>query len=133
MAKINTTCKTCGTQYYHCYTCPADLYHPSWQALFHEENCREIFTILGRHGQGLISAEEAKELLANCDLSQKDTFNDGIKNHITLVCGTDTIVKEEIVNEEDVISDEEFVVNANDNSTTLMSFKTKKKKNKGKK
>ena len=132
MAKINTTCKTCGVQYYHCYACPADLYHPSWKALFHEENCQEIFTILGRHGQGLISAEEAKELLAQCDLSQKNTFNESIKNHIALICGEDVAVKEEIVNEENTTSCKESVVSAENASATLMPFKAKKKHGKNK-
>lgn len=102
MGKLNRTCLTCQSQYYYCFSCPSDLQHPSWKSAFDTENCKEIFNILSRHGQGKISNEEAKELLNKCDLTKKDTFAENIKNHINQIFGIEIVneIKEEKIEEE---------------------------------
>ena len=94
MGKLNKTCLVCQKSYHYCYSCPTDLQNPSWKNLFDTEQCKEIFNILSRNGQGMITDEEAKELLSKCDLTQKDTFADNIKNHIDKICGNNVAVKE---------------------------------------
>ena len=85
MAKLNRTCLVCGKQYHYCYSCPSDLQNPSWKNLFDNENCKKIFNILCRHGQNMITDEEAREMLAECNLSHKEEFNESIKDHLNRV------------------------------------------------
>ena len=94
MGKLNKTCLVCQTPYRYCYTCPTDLQNPSWKNLFDTEQCKEIFNILSKNGQGIITDDEAKELLDNCDLSQKDAFAVNIKTHINNLYGYDTVEEE---------------------------------------
>lgn len=74
MAKANRTCKVCGTKYYYCPSCPDEL-RPSWYGMFHDENCKNIFTILTNHFLGKITKSDAKNQLKKCDLSNKDSFD----------------------------------------------------------
>lgn len=90
MSKLNKTCFLCQQQYSYCYSCPTELQYQSWKNLFDTENCKEIFNILCRHGQSTITDEEAKELLEQYDLSQKDSFTDNVKKHIDQIfCASD--------------------------------------------
>ena len=146
MGKLNKTCLVCNKQYHHCYSCPTDLQHPSWMELFDKENCKNIFNILSRHGQKMIINEEAKELLNQCDLSQKDNFADNIKNHINQIFCIDVneeINEEQIVEnvveniEEEITVSNETVVEevveeeTTENTTTILPrYKNNKKNNK---
>ena len=104
MGKLNKTCLVCGKNYHYCYSCPSDLQNPSWKNLFDTEECKEIFNILCKNGQGMITDDEAKELLSKYDLTQKDSFVDNIKNHIDKVFGNIVVVEE---TEEVIKADEE--------------------------
>ena len=150
MGKLNRTCMVCKMQYYHCYSCPSDLQNPSWKSIFDNENCKDIFNILSRHGQGKITDEEAKELLSKCDLTKKDTFAENIKNHINQIFGVEIVneikeekiekevvepvVKEVAVVNETVLEEVEKVSETNseetteNTTTTLPKFKKSSKK-----
>jgi hypothetical protein len=51
-------------------------------ATFCSENCRDIFKTLCSYGTGAISAEECKELLDCCDLSNKDSYKESTRNTV---------------------------------------------------
>ena len=143
MGTLNKTCLVCGSNYHYCYTCPSDLRNPSWKNIFDVENCKDIFNILSKHGQGMISDEEAKELLGKCDLSQKETFSTNIKNHIDRIVSVKKVNNDEmdketednnveevpVINEtvlEEIATTEELV----ENPTTIFPKYRSNKKNK---
>ena len=101
MGKLNKICYVCNKSYKHCYSCPSDLNHPSWMEMFDTENCKNIFNILCKHSQKMITEEEARVQLKGCDLSQKEHFADHIVEHINRVLGNDNVSDEkEIVESE---------------------------------
>ena len=68
-------CTVCGKEYEFCPDCREYALQPSWKNIYHDENCREIAHILTAVGR-TITAEEAKEKIAKCDLTNKDNFNE---------------------------------------------------------
>ena len=99
MGKLNKQCFVCGEKYSYCYSCPSDLQNPTWRTLFDTENCKNIFNILCRHGQGKITDEETRNLLNECDLTYVDKFNESLKNHFDKVFSS-TVKEETIVTKE---------------------------------
>lgn len=103
MGKLNRICLVCGEQYKYCYSCPSDLQNPSWKNLFDNENCKKIFNILCRHGQNMITDEETREQLKECDLSNKEHFNANIQKHLDKVFNVvvdrniEEVIKEDVV------------------------------------
>lgn len=72
MAKKNRECLTCGEKYSYCPNC--NRKDPSWKSEFHTENCKNIFQICTQYNVGLLTKEEAQEVLNACDLSNKENF-----------------------------------------------------------
>ena len=62
-------CVLCGKEYEFCPTCNKDKHKPLWYKLYHDENCKSIFEALNNYNFELATKEEAKEILAKCDLS----------------------------------------------------------------
>lgn len=81
MAKLNRVCKVCGSKYRYCPSCETDL-RPTWYAMFHDENCKNIFMILTDEFLKKITTLEAKKELKKCDLSNSDNFTESIKKHL---------------------------------------------------
>ncbi len=73
--RYRRTCTVCGKEYEFCPDCREYALQPSWKNIYHDENCREIAHILTAVGR-TITAEEAKEKIAKCDLTNKDNFNE---------------------------------------------------------
>lgn len=100
MAKRNNrTCICCGEKYRYCNSCQEDALKPSWYGIFHNENCKNIYTITNEYKSNngnKLTKEEAKVLLDNCDLSYKDSL------HHTIVETLNEIYKVEPVNEGDI-------------------------------
>lgn len=94
MAKSKRSCYLCGTAYEYC-DCARQ---PAFMATFCSENCRDIFKTLSSYGVGLISAEECKELLDCCDLSNKGSYNESVINTIEKVYAASVKI-EEVVDE----------------------------------
>ena len=66
-------CYLCSQKYEYCPSCSQDKMKPSWMTDFHEENCVKIFEICTRFNMNLMSKENAKSALNNCDLSNNKT------------------------------------------------------------
>lgn len=77
MAAPNRTCVVCGERYYYCSStsCSESFYKPNWMIMFHDENCKNIFTIISEHYHKRLTDEEAIKQLEQCDLSKIDDFN----------------------------------------------------------
>ena len=75
--KNNRKCIVCGEKYYFCSTCQEGTVRPSWYAIFHDQNCHDIYdavyNILPLQGK-----EAAKNVLDKCDLSNKENFHPNI-------------------------------------------------------
>ena len=82
MRKNNRTCICCGTKYTYCSGCSEYDHLPRWMSIYHDANCREIFTILMDYEIKEITKEQAVERLHKCNLSKRKTFNEKIRNEI---------------------------------------------------
>ena len=78
----NRECIVCGEKYFYCFnqTCYDD--QPSYMAIFHDENCRDIFNTLNMEYFDHITKNAAIKALKKCDLSvlSKESANPKIKN-----------------------------------------------------
>lgn len=74
MGRRTRECLLCGTKYEYCPTCSQDKMKPAFMAEFHNENCKNIFDICTRYNMQLLSKDEAKVALENCDFSNKANF-----------------------------------------------------------
>ena len=73
--KIKKKCILCGKEYeIWCPTCREALDQPTWLNIFHDDNCYKIYTITSKYSTGVITKEEAKTLLDECDLSYKNNL-----------------------------------------------------------
>lgn len=82
-------CYLCGTKYSYCPSCSQDKHKPAWMATFHSENCKNIFDIATRFNMQLLTKEEAKSAMEQCDLSNKSNFKSYVQ------CDLENIFKEE--------------------------------------
>lgn len=78
-------CYNCGEIYSYCPDCSDDRRKPAIMSAFHNENCAEVFNTCVRFNMELISKEEAKEILSNCDLTRKSLFRDDVQDDIKVI------------------------------------------------
>jgi len=76
MTTPNRSCVVCGKKYYYCSStnCQESFGKPTWMIMFHDENCKNIFSIISEHYHNRLSDVEAMKQLEQCDLSKKDEF-----------------------------------------------------------
>lgn len=60
MANNQRICLCCGKTYRYCSHCDEKKF-PTWYALFHDENCHDIWYILSDFESGILTKEEAQE------------------------------------------------------------------------
>jgi hypothetical protein len=82
MARRERNCYLCGKDYKYCPTCTQDRMKPSWMAEFHSESCKNIFDICTRYNMGIMTKEDAREALDNCDLSNKANFKSYVQTDL---------------------------------------------------
>lgn len=78
MRKRTRTCIVCGTEYSYCSNCREHALKPSWMAIYHDGNCRQIMNIATEFMAGNITKAEAKEQIETCDLSNKKNFKESV-------------------------------------------------------
>lgn len=107
---FNAICKVCQKPYHKCKACDNKKGGIHYKLVADSVNCFQIYATLVSH---MTDAEKRAALLA-CDLSQKDTFKDSIRESIDkLLAVQATSVVEPVVEEatakvetEDVIQEE---------------------------
>lgn len=82
MAKRDRKCYLCGENYQYCPTCSNDRMKPAWMAEFHSANCKNIFDICTRFNMQLLTKEEAKAALEQCDLTNKENFKSYVQRDL---------------------------------------------------
>ena len=85
MARRQRDCYLCGVEYQYCGTCSQDRMKPAWMADFHSESCKNIFDICTRFNLNIITKDEAKEALNECDLSNKENFKSYVQRDLEVI------------------------------------------------
>ena len=104
MRRSNKTCIVCKEHYQYCDSCYEDIAQPRWKAIYHNENCKNLFNIATDFLAGDLEKTKAKEMLDKCDLSYKDKLHHEIARAIQEINGisdvkttTETATKEKTV------------------------------------
>ena len=103
----NRKCICCSTEYRYCNTCSEDKTKPAWYAIYHNENCKDIFNTASDYLAGAITKEEARQKFDACDLSYKNKLHNKIVEAINDVYGvkveTKNVVETVAENKEEVV------------------------------
>jgi hypothetical protein len=110
--KINRVCSVCTQKYSYCPSCNEDWNKPTWMVLFHDENCKNIYTYANDYAHGDMSKEDAKVLLGKCDLTNLDNFHPVIKKTIMEILKVD---EQEVAEEKADDSDQSAETNFTEN------------------
>lgn len=73
----NRKCIVCSQAYRYCSSCLESLSKPAWYAIFHDQNCHDIYNavtaVYSEQGK-----DEAKKILDTCNLAGKEHFHPNI-------------------------------------------------------
>lgn len=89
--EINHWCVICGRGYHACDSCNEIKSFTPWRSLTDSMEHFKIFTVLKDYNNKRISRSEAKRLLANVDLSGKDTFKDSARKVLDEILSENTV------------------------------------------
>lgn len=78
MRKRTRNCVVCGVEYIYCNSCKEHASQPSWMAIYHDDNCRNIMNIATEYMAGNLTKADAKSQLDNCDLTNKKNFKESV-------------------------------------------------------
>ena len=94
MAKTKARkCIVCGREYEYCNRCSSHATMPTWMALYHDDNCRNIMNIATEYMAGNLTKAEAKSELDGCDLTNKKNFKESVLKAVNEICATKKDVK----------------------------------------
>lgn len=89
MGRRNRECYLCGKSYQYCSTCSQDKMKPSWMSEFHNENCKNIFDICTRFNMKLLTKDEARVAMEQCDLTNKSNFKTYVQRDLDNIFAVD--------------------------------------------
>lgn len=69
----NRECIVCGEKYFYCFNQTCYENQPGYMAIFHDENCRDIFNTLNMKYFEHITEKAAIKALKKCDLTVLDS------------------------------------------------------------
>ena len=88
--KYNATCAICGQPYKICRTCQEIKSFTPWRTITDTLQHYTLFLVLSEYSRTK-DKTKAKDELSKCDLSEKESFKDSVKNMI------DEIMKEDVI------------------------------------
>lgn len=91
--KINHWCAVCGKGYHACDSCDSAKSFTPWRKFTCTIEHFQLFMILREFNNGSIPKEEARSLIGNFDLSEKDTFKEGARVVIEAILKDDEVVR----------------------------------------
>ena len=102
--KNNKTCVCCQKKYTFCLSCSDFDSFPRWMAIYHDENCKKICNTTSKYRFKHITKEQARKILDECDLSNRESFNKTIQKdldeiYINDVKDVTNVIEEKIVSE----------------------------------
>lgn len=89
MGRRSRECYLCGEKYSYCPTCSQDKMKPTWMAEFHEVNCKTIFQTCTDFNMKLLTKDEAKKVLSDCNLSNKESFRSSVQKTLGAIFAED--------------------------------------------
>lgn len=92
--KNNATCAICGKDYYMCLSCKDVASVNPWKKHTDTSEHYKVYQVLHGYSTGVYTKEEAKSKFAAIDLTDIDTFRDGIKKTIEEIMREDAKVAE---------------------------------------
>ena len=109
MAKTKARkCIVCGREYEYCNRCSSHATMPTWMALYHDDNCRNIMNIATEYMAGNLTKAEAKSELDGCDLTNKKNFKESVLKAINEIHATKKAAKVEAFEvAEEIVDDAE--------------------------
>ena len=93
MRKRTRQCIVCGAEYIYCNSCKEHASQPSWMAIYHDENCRNIMNITTEYMAGNLTKADAKSEIDKCDLSNKKNFKESVVKAINEIYTTKKTAK----------------------------------------
>lgn len=81
MNELNHTCIICGKKYHACNSCDHTALN-SWRSFFDTNEHYKIYCIINDYCRKVISKEQAKKLLAKCDLNNFENWVPEVVNTI---------------------------------------------------
>ena len=106
MAKVNKSCRVCGSEYGYCPSC--NYKEPGYKQFVCSENCYNIWNTLSRNGVGLATTQETLETLES--ISMPSTLQPGISEHINRLWTEMEVATAPVVEEVIPVIEEEPVV-----------------------
>lgn len=88
MRKRTRQCIVCGVEYTYCNSCREHASRPSWMAIYHDDNCRNIMNIATEYMAGNITRADAKSELDKCDLTNKKNFKESVIKAVNEIYAT---------------------------------------------
>ena len=88
--KYNATCAICGQPYKICRTCQEIKSFTPWRTITDTLQHYTLFLVLSEYSR-IKDKVKAKDELLKCDLSEKESFKDSVKNMIDEIMKEDTI------------------------------------------
>lgn len=109
--EINHWCVVCGRGYHACDSCNETKSFTPWRTLTDSIEHFKIFTVLKDFNNKLISKKEARELLSNVDLSDKDSFKDSAKSVLAEIYKDDVVETKTTRKKNKVVAETEVTEN----------------------
>lgn len=105
-SRYKKICYLCGKEYQYCSNCRDFRTQPTWKNMFHDENCHKLFNLSTQFAQGYRTQEEARKILASCDLSDIDNFRQDVIDQIKNIQNSKPTVIEKKVDKQVEIKNE---------------------------
>ena len=99
--KYNATCAICGQPYKICRTCQEIKSFTPWRTITDTLQHYTLFLVLSEYSRTK-DKTKAKDELLKCDLSEKESFKDSVKNMIDEIMKEDAIKIIEEISEKTV-------------------------------
>lgn len=96
-------------KYSYCPFCAEYQHLPTWMMGFCSENCRNIYNLVMQFKMGYLTPDDAREKLLSYDLTEKDQFEDYIKEQVEIILNP---VNQESTPEAEFADVEESTANA---------------------
>ena len=103
MRKKTRQCVVCGIEYTYCNSCKEHASQPSWMAIYHDENCRNIMNIATEYMAGNLTKADAKSELDKCDLTNKKNFKESVIKAVNEIYATKKAARTDVVKAVDEI------------------------------
>ena len=124
----NVKCIICGKGYHLCRSCKDKLAVAPYKLLTDTSEHYKVYQVVNAYRGKIYTKEEAREVLKNVDISDKDTYLDSVKKLLDEILEVEKVevenkipmAKDIIVNSEDVVKSKKYVKPNKVNSKPLV-------------